>query len=580
MLDKGCLRRLTTSFLVYGLASGVALATTRFDGGVAFLWVATAYLVARLLTAPRGSWLCILVGSGFASMAATALLGLGFEAAPPLGVVNVGEALIAALLLRRWRAFGGPLGSLSWLAKFVFATGVVAPLAGSVPGAMVAHMTVGAPWLASAMRWYAGHALGSLTFTPIAVLVLRGDVRRWLRESTRRRIFEALLLLAVVAACSVGVFAQSTLPLLFLPMLPIMLSTFRFGRLGAAASVVLLALVGGGFTLAGRGPAALIDADLGTKLQFFQLYLAATVLTVLPIAADLSRRASLFRSLRDSEARYRVLAETSTDIILNLDVDGRIRFVSPSVRQLGGYEPEDLLGRNAALLVSPEHRPLVEEAHRRTIGAGGEPSVTEYLALTKSGEWRWFETRARAIVTEEGEVDGVVSVVRDIGERKGLELRLAADALTDPLTGLPNRRAFSELLERQGVGTGCVAMLDIDHFKSVNDRWGHAAGDEVLRSFAKVARRTIRAEDHIARLGGEEFAILLPNVTLEQAELICDRLRCAVAESVVPMDGAAIRITLSGGVAPLSGATGSVLESADRALYEAKRTGRNRLVLA
>ncbi|WP_445191560.1 diguanylate cyclase [Sphingomonas sp. Tas61C01] len=572
--------RLLLECLVYFGVATLTIATTRFGGGVAFIWIATALLIGRLSSMPYTRWWPTMIGCGCASMIATGLFGLGPVAAPALAMINIGEAALAAALVRRSRIPDTPFQSLGWMFNFIVAVGVVAPLVSAILGASVADLSVGADWRESLFRWYAGHALGNLTFTPIATLILRGDLMKRRSAISRRLAVEAVLLLSLVIVASIFVFSQSAMPLLFLPILPIILVTFRLGRLGAAASIVILAAIGGGYTSAGSGPISLMHVDLGTQLQFFQFYLASSVLTVLPVATDLARRSQLYRALRDSEARYRVLAENSTDIILNIDLDGKIRFVSPSIRQLGGYDPADLVGKNAALLVAPEHRASVHEAHLRTIAAAGEPVGVEYLAVTRSGDLRWFETHTRAIVAEDGEVDGVVSIVRDIAGRKALEARLTIDAATDPLTGLLNRRAFVALLDRQGGVEGCLAIFDIDHFKRVNDRWGHAAGDQVLRSFAEVARRTVRGADHVGRLGGEEFAILLPGASMEQAEIVCERLRRALAETVTIHEQAAIQVTVSGGVAPLIGSPTRVLEEADAALYRAKFGGRDRLELA
>jgi diguanylate cyclase (GGDEF)-like protein len=181
----------------------------------------------------------------------------------------------------------------------------------------------------------------------------------------------------------------------------------------------------------------------------------------------------------------------------------------------------------------------------------------------------------------------VVSAVRDVGHRKSVEQRLTQDAMTDRLTGIANRRAFDAHLDliiaNAGAdGVGCVALFDIDHFKRVNDQHGHAAGDKVLRNFAELARSRMRDMDYLARFGGEEFAVVLPGASPEQARLVCDRLRAAVAASVVIIDEVAIRITLSGGVARYDGSMSAneVLAAADGALYDAKRSGRDRMALA
>ena len=172
-------------------------------------------------------------------------------------------------------------------------------------------------------------------------------------------------------------------------------------------------------------------------------------------------------------------------------------------------------------------------------------------------------------------------------ERANQDLELAhaeADRLSrvDPLTGLFNRRHFSELLlseqARTGTGTAAVLLLDLDHFKSVNDRYGHLAGDAVLQAAAERIASITRATDCLARWGGEEFAILASGIGREEAILLAERARAALADGPVEVDDLAIELTLSVGVAVVGSETQTpdqLVDAADEALYEAKRAGRN-----
>lgn len=181
----------------------------------------------------------------------------------------------------------------------------------------------------------------------------------------------------------------------------------------------------------------------------------------------------------------------------------------------------------------------------------------------------------------------MVSAIRDVSHRKAVEgqLRLAAD--TDVLTGLPNRRPFLAALDdavaRAGGQPATVAMLDLDHFKQVNDRFGHAAGDAALVMLAELFRRELRGEDMIARLGGEEFAVLLRGAELTVAEATCERLRIAIAaQPILSEGGPMFRVTASFGLAEVvPGSRGeTIMQAADRALYAAKDAGRNQLSIA
>jgi diguanylate cyclase (GGDEF)-like protein/PAS domain S-box-containing protein len=440
--------------------------------------------------------------------------------------------------------------------------------------------------LGAGLHFFLGHALSNLTFAPILILLLQGEIASSFQRFRSRKV-EAAGLLALSFVTTIVSFAQASFPLLFLPVLPLILVTFRLGRGGAVVSMLFLALFGGAMTLSGGGPAQLIAASQGLRVQFFQFYLAMTVLTAWPVAADLSNRSRIHRRLRVSEAQYRLLADHSSDILMQLSVDAKIRYVSPSIRQLGGYDPAKLVGTNAGELIAPQYREIIRAMHTATMREPGTTHCFDYEAMTADGTHRWFETHSRAIIDEKGAIDGTLSIIRDVSARKATEEALSRAAMTDILTGLPNRRAFQQRIDerlrdrRRVAGQDCIAVLDIDHFKRVNDQYGHDAGDAVLQSFASIARCAVREQEMVVRLGGEEFAILFTDTNIEQAAAICDRLRREVAEAVTIVDDLIIRMTVSGGVAPV-GPDGleHALKAADAALYRAKHNGRDQMALA
>ena len=184
----------------------------------------------------------------------------------------------------------------------------------------------------------------------------------------------------------------------------------------------------------------------------------------------------------------------------------------------------------------------------------------------------------------------LLGVIQDITDQKELLWKLEREARTDPLTGCANRRHFLELSEhelaraRRYSEEVSVLMLDLDHFKAINDQYGHPVGDLVLQRLVQVCQATLRAEDVVGRLGGEEFAILLPESGRKKALEVAERLCRAIAAAEVTLDGSPpIRFTTSVGVSTLEQADcnfGEVLGRADKALYEAKNAGRNRVAVA
>ncbi|QDP20155.1 sensor domain-containing diguanylate cyclase [Sphingomonas xanthus] len=568
----------------YAAAATVTIGLTRIGGGVAILWLASSVLIAVLLVIPRSRWPVPLAGCALASTLVTGLFGLGWALAVPFAIANITEAYVAARLFRQYRQSHVPLGSMSWILRFIVCVGVIAPvIAGLIAASALA--VAGRDFTSNLANFVTGHGLGNITFIPLFTMVVGGRFAMSLRHSSGRKQAEAVALLSLVLASTLLVFVVEGWPLLFLPLLPLILLTFRAGASWAAAAVVVVAVVGGGLTLAGSGPIQLIEGSLSTKLQFFQLYLAAMVLTVLPVAADLRHRAWLHRELRLSEGRYRLLADNLTDIVIHMNADGTIRYASPSIRQLGGYDPELLAGRHILSLVPPESLQQVKDGHLATLAARGATYSYRHLARLASGELRWFESNARVLLDEHGEQEGILSVVRDISRQVAVEERMEAAALTDPLTGLGNRRAFraavEQLMSDDAIRPVSIAVIDIDHFKRVNDDYGHDAGDDVLRTFAMVAQGAVRRNDLVARIGGEEFAVLLPGLDRDGAIAICERMRVQVAESLCVTSAGPVRITVSGGVAAL-GADGldACLRDADSALYLAKAAGRDRMALA
>ena len=563
-------------------AAAAAVMLTRFDGGVAYLWLATSILTADLMVRSRRAWLWSIIPCATASAIVTGWLGLGWAMALPFAAVNVVEAVLAAWLFRKFADPRRPLGSLSWLMHFVASVGIAGPIVAGLIAA-IAGSSIGLPLGQTFVTFTVGHALGGLTFTPIALLHTRTNRHAMLRELGRRNIAETVALLMLTIVVSTYVFGQQSFPLLFLPILPMILIAFRVGPAGVAISIAMLAIVGGLSTASGLGPIQLIDATFGHQMQFFQFYLAATVLTLLPVTADLENRSRLHRKLRESEVGYRMIAEHCSDVIFSLKVDGTIRYASPSCRQIG-YEPAQLIGRNCSMLIAPEHVADAAASHLLSLKIGSETNRFEYLVVTASGERRWHQTHARLIVDDDGNPEGILSIVRDIHAQKAVERRLSDAALVDSLTGLNNRMAYREAVERRiqaGERGACVAMLDIDHFKQVNDDYGHAAGDIVLRGFADVARQIVRDGDLVARIGGEEFAFFFPNTALPEALAICDRLRSELGATTFRAGTSAINVTVSGGVAELGDeGIDQALQFADMALYRAKQAGRNQLTLA
>jgi diguanylate cyclase (GGDEF)-like protein/PAS domain S-box-containing protein len=575
--------------VVYFLMATLALISSRFEGGLAFIWAANALLMAELQTSHTAYWRRVIPACGIASMISTALFGMGPAAAAPMAAINIAEALIVVLTCRR---FGKSRkladGSKRPLLVFILALCLPANMIAGVAAALVASNLTPVPFGASWLQWYSGHVLGGLTCAPILMLLLEGHVSRWLRETSASKKLEMLGLLALFSLMTIHVFYFARYPLLFGLLLPLVVIAFRVGYLGAAASVVILAVIGGGATITGHGPIHMVAGTIGERTQFFQIFLAYSFLLTMPVAAELNGRRRLFQMLQESEARYRAIAEHSGDVVLNVSVDGIIQYASPSIAEQIECAPGSLVGQAATSLVDRQDQAKVVRAHRRALARPGDVQKVEFRPHPSTDGSEWCEMVTRAVLDERGLPTGVVSTIRDMSRHKARQRALQKVAAVDSLTGADSRWAFLEKLEQQidraaRGAPACLLLIDIDHFKSVNDRYGHGAGDLVLSGFVERLRPGLRGGDSIGRLGGEEFAILLVGADIQRARGVCERLRTMVAAQPMQIDtGEVIAVTFSAGLVELDDGMNrsELLEAADKALYRAKHSGRNCLRLA
>lgn len=295
------------------------------------------------------------------------------------------------------------------------------------------------------------------------------------------------------------------------------------------------------------------------------------------------------------ELTFQFLAENSVDLMCRCDMDTTMRYVSPSCVRILGWTPNEMTGQRMDGFILAEDMQTFLAAVARANSPGVETEGATLRMRRKNGSACWMEISA-SIVRDPitGRALSAAVSMRDVSERKLLEEKLAILALTDGLTGLPNRRAFDHTLEiewkrtlREGSHMSLL-LLDIDHFKLFNDRYGHQVGDDCLRAVAAAVQRAVRGGiDTPTRYGGEEIAVVLPRTDGAGAVVVAEKVRQAILDLRLPHAGNVENgglVTASFGVATALARHGgtmkmpeSVLMSADMALYRAKHGGRNRV---
>jgi diguanylate cyclase (GGDEF)-like protein/PAS domain S-box-containing protein len=305
--------------------------------------------------------------------------------------------------------------------------------------------------------------------------------------------------------------------------------------------------------------------------------------------------------INELKAEIELLTSYSTDVIYRLRYDGmRYDYVSPSVVRLLGYSPDEMRDLNFRSLIRETR--IVTDGMRKVnsfsqleenrLRGDVNKWQADYLMKTKDGRLIWVADISYPWFDRNGNIIGSVGSLRDISDRIAAEEKakeeLARIANTDVLTGLPNRRAFFDRLDadikraRRNGSPLSILLIDIDHFKQVNDRFGHDMGDHVIRQTARIIRECLRETDVPSRLGGEEFGVYLPDTPTEGAYWVAERIRSSIAKHDFGMSGSPIGCTVSIGVGD-TGNDMSMIDStqlykiADTRLYIAKNTGRNQV---
>ncbi len=287
--------------------------------------------------------------------------------------------------------------------------------------------------------------------------------------------------------------------------------------------------------------------------------------------------------LKHSENRFRQMIENGSDVITVLDQTGIVKYVSPSAEKVLGYRPDTQVGIDGFSMVHPDDLPRVQAAFVEALSNPGEAVTLEYRVKHADGSWRNVEASGKNLLDTPA-IRGIVVNSRDVTERRKAEEQLDYLAYHDVLTDLPNRLLFNnhlyravERARREAKMVG-VLFLDLDRFKVINDTLGHALGDLLLRSVAQRLLRVVRASDTVARWGGDEFTIILPDLgrTME-AIRAADKIINALSEPFV-VQGHELYITATVGISLFPDAGEDVVtlvRNADVAMYRAKEQGTN-----
>lgn len=302
---------------------------------------------------------------------------------------------------------------------------------------------------------------------------------------------------------------------------------------------------------------------------------------IIAVVKDITHKVMITRELTESKRHFELIAENASDLITLIDHRGKIIYVSPSYQRILGFNRTEYIGKEFLHNVHPNHQKQVYKKMREAVKHGKRFHV-EFKQYSRQNHTIWCEARGTPIYDQNKKFKQIVVVTRDISKQKKYQEKLKYLALHDSLTGLPNRRLFQQHLKRhfnkfkESKTPFSVMMLDIDHFKRVNDEMGHEVGDQVIEECGKRIKKAIGEENFAARLGGDEFAILLPkSSSLNYISSMVKNIQKKI-QKPWHTKNYTFSVTTSIGIAVVSSQdqdASSILKKADKALYEAKSSG-------
>jgi len=695
--------------ILIGVATWLAADLTRTAGGVTIIWLSSGLLVGILLTSSYRVWPAYIVAALIGNLFARVVYGDPLLVVASRGFASTLEACIVVYALRLFVGDVSNPANTPLVARVAVTSTLFACAVSALIAAATSSILGSASFASTFVAWFASHTLGIVVFATLTGVARQLGATIFGLPGRRWKFLRSMGLLA---ATTLWVFSESSYPLLFMIYPPLLLAVFRHRFAGLVIGITLVAVISVAATKMGSGPLSMVvDASEQQQTLLLQLFIAITCLTTLPVVVALAERGRLAAQLRDSEQNYRMLADYSRDIVVRMRADGHRLYVSPSVKEVLGWEPTELAEPRWELVHADDRAMLVDTI--KTLYQTGEATTVVYRALHQQGHYVWIEAQARRVPSaqpglpaeviyagrdismrvfaeqqlrrneqrlhtiadaipamigyadatqrfvfvnaayervykrgqsklighlihevlgeatyarclpyieralcgedvtfedeeqtdddyrcmqvtyipqrddENSDILGLHIMVQDITRKKLQERGWIHAAEVDSLTGLANRAGFLAQLDRALARSHdqksmlAVMYLDIDHFKQINDTYGHNVGDAILKSFAERLSAVLRTSDVIGRMGGDEFTVITEGVRRPQyASVAAAKIVAAMRRPfVLAQEQLTISLTTTVGLAlsanepAMTAAT--LLERADRALYEAKAAGRD-----
>lgn len=579
--------------LYFVLAAFSIFLTHSAPDKAAVVWWPNALLLGVLLRSPRRRWPGFIAASLLANTAANLQAGYQLLLNPGFALCDLFEiGLSLFLILGVGRQLQPQRRQHDLAITMALVLCVSTPIAAFV-GALLLHATLGVPVVSAWRSWWIAESIGMTSLLPIVLVTSRVSLSALFAP---RRRWEFALILAVSLGTAFVAMQQMPFPLIVMT-LPLLVAACRVGVLGTAiagaANIILIVVL---------GVTKQVDFhSIVLAMAQHSMLMATSLLLLGPllVALLIEQRDRTFGKLRLSEANFRDTMTYAPIGMLLVNREGVCFNANPAACTILGYSAEEMNGMNMRLLSPSDELIAISLLAREVLDGTSNHFMLERRYIRKNGSLIWAQTSVAVARDDEGQIKHFISQIENIDERKrneshraSLQRELEHRARHDGLTGLLNRQSFeqaiSDLLqhsdrtERQH----SVCYIDLDRFKVINDSAGHAAGDVMLRQISQRLGQRMRSRDTLARFGGDEFGLLLPDCSADAALRIAEGIIETINSSRFNWEGRVFDIGASIGVVPFSGAddaahlsVSELMSRADVACYTAKNQGRNRVAV-
>lgn len=611
-----------TGLLIF-LGAWAGLTQTISPDGIAIIWPANAVLLAALLLASWEDWPLMTITALIASSAACFVASLPLWSLALFGLVNLFEVLLAAILIRWFAGNEFKFQSFREILVFFLAAPLIASSTAALLGASISEglARTEMPIMVLWQLWWFSDAVGLAIFTPLLVSAWNSKLfsRQMISRQRLMNLAELAVIWASIAIVGVFAFHAASTGDIALSLAPVLLALViwtatRFELLTTTLTVTLIAIMATAFL---AQPKALFTAIMSPQdaILLTQEYLM--VMTI--IAVGVSGLMHKIRHQRMSLLLQDRAMMASNDAISIVDVQKAgmpVSWVNPKFEELFGYSTEEIVGRNWGLLQEGIRQQYGLETVSAAL-ADNKPARVQLRNYTKSGDTLWIDFSVAPVSDHNGRVTHYVGIHHDVTQAKDTEdslkdateelrrqnvsleekvqertasLQMAIQELeqvasVDFLTGVANRRYFYEQgqreltrLKRDGLDAALISF-GLDNFRSINETFGHEAGDQVLKHIIAPVEQSIRPGDSFGRVGGDKFLILFIGTQVGKAVEVAERIRTEISDILSVYGSARLGVTASFGVAAWDKSCdlNQLVYRADLALYCAKAEGRNRV---